>query len=76
MKVLAERGWDKRPRIHDLRHTAATIMLTAGEDINAVSRILGHERVSTTLDRYGHSMPGAHEAALDALSGALGEALG
>ena len=77
MTVLAdERGWEKRPRIHDLRHTAATIMLAAGEDINAVSRILGHERVSTTLDRYGHAMPGAHEAALDALSGALGAALG
>jgi integrase len=76
MEVLAGRGWEKRPRIHDLRHTAATIMLAAGEDIHAVSRILGHERVSTTLDRYGHAMPGAHEAALDALSGALGAALG
>jgi len=41
-------------RIHDLRHTAATALLTAGADVLAVSRILGHSTPTLTLSLYGH----------------------
>ena len=45
-------------RLHDLRHFMATEMLEAGVPIVTVSRRLAHRRVSTTLDRYAHSVPG------------------
>lgn len=41
-------------RIHDLRHAHATMLLTSGADLTAVSRRLGHASVSTTLDVYSH----------------------
>jgi integrase len=41
-------------RFHDLRHTAASIMLNNGIPIIVVSRRLGHSKASTTLDVYGH----------------------
>lgn len=41
-------------RIHDLRHTAATRMLTAGADVLSVSRVLGHSTPVLTLSLYGH----------------------
>jgi integrase len=52
-------------RLHDLRHFMATQMLQAGVPIATVSRRLDHRRVSTTLDRYAHAVPGgdAHASA-------------
>jgi len=41
-------------RIHDLRHTAATAMLSAGADVLSVSRVLGHSTPTLTLLLYGH----------------------
>jgi integrase len=51
-------------RLHDLRHFMATEMLDAGVPIVVVSRRLDHRRVSTTLDKYAHVVPGgdAHAA--------------
>ena len=48
-------------RFHELRHTAATLMLMSGVVILVVSRRLGHIRVSTTLDIYGHFIPGMQD---------------
>ncbi|SHN87996.1 tyrosine-type recombinase/integrase [Desulfitobacterium chlororespirans] len=45
----------KSIRIHDLRHTVATILLDDGENPVNVSSLLGHAKTSTTLDIYGHS---------------------
>ena len=41
-------------RFHDLRHTAASLMLNNGAPILVVSKILGHSKASTTLDIYDH----------------------
>ncbi len=41
-------------RIHDLRYTAATIWLSEGIELFKVSRLLGHESITTTADIYGH----------------------
>lgn len=41
-------------RFHDLRHTAASIMLNRGIPVIVVSKILGHSKPSITLDIYGH----------------------
>jgi len=43
-----------RIRFHDLRHTAASLMLNHGILVIVVSKILGHAKPSTTLDIYGH----------------------
>ena len=58
-------------RVHDLRHTHATMLLEAGVSPRTVADRLGHSRVSTTLDIYGHVLPGADRAAADVFRQAL-----
>ena len=50
-------------RIHDLRHTHATLLLKAGVHPKVVSERLGHASVAITLDIYSHVLPGLQEAA-------------
>ncbi len=52
-------------RFHDLRHTAASLMLNHGIPPIIVSRRLGHSKVSITLDIYGHLMPEMQNEAAD-----------
>ncbi|WP_426595865.1 tyrosine-type recombinase/integrase [Cellulomonas sp. McL0617] len=40
--------------IHDLRHTAASLLIAAGADVKAVQMILGHATATMTMDLYGH----------------------
>ena len=54
-------------RLHDLRHFAATHMLTSGVDVRTVSGRLGHADASTTLGVYSQFMPSADAAAADVL---------
>ena len=42
-------------RFHDLRHSFATWLITDGVPLNDVARVMGHEQISTTLDRYTHA---------------------
>ena len=44
-------------RFHDLRHTAATLMLSEGVHPKVVQEILGHSQISLTLDTYSHVLP-------------------
>ena len=46
-----------RIRFHDLRHTAASLMLNNGIDVLLASQRLGHAKPSITLDVYGHLIP-------------------
>ena len=48
-------------RFHDLRHTAASLMLNNGTDVLIVSRRMGHAQASITLDVYGHLIPSKQE---------------
>jgi len=41
-------------RVHDLRHTAASLWLAAGADPKVVQRVLGHATAAMTMDLYGH----------------------
>ena len=52
-------------RIHDLRHTAATLWLGAGESIYFVQQQLGHADIRTTIATYGHRDQRAHAAAAE-----------
>ncbi|WP_328990461.1 tyrosine-type recombinase/integrase [Kribbella sp. NBC_01245] len=41
-------------RVHDLRHTAASVWLGSGADPKVVQRVLGHASAAMTMDLYGH----------------------
>lgn len=49
-----------RLRMHDLRHTAATLLLLKGVPPKIVSEMLGHASVAITLDLYSHVLPDVH----------------
>lgn len=51
----------RTPRLHDLRHTHASILIEDGWGVTRVSRRLGHESVKTTIDIYGHLWPGGDD---------------
>lgn len=50
----------KKPRIHDLRHSHASLMLATGMNLYELAQRLGHEDISTTTGTYGHLVPDAH----------------
>lgn len=54
-------------RLHDLRHTCASLAIAAGADVKVLQRMLGHASAALTLDRYGHLMPGQAESVADRL---------
>jgi integrase len=60
-------GEDQLPRIrlHDLRHTHATLLLAAGEPVKVVSERLGHASATITLSVYQHVHPGMGRQAAD-----------
>jgi integrase len=58
-------------RIHDLRHTYASLMLQNGESVTYVKKQMGHHSIQITVDTYGHLVPGANSAAADRLSATI-----
>ncbi len=65
-KALKKAGL-RRIRIHDLRHTYATLRISKGDNIQDVSNQLGHSSIKLTLDVYSHWIPGKKKAEVDAL---------
>lgn len=63
---LLRRAGVRRIRLHDLRHTHATLAIKAGVPVKVVSERLGHESPAFTLKQYAHVIPGmqAEAAAL------------
>jgi integrase len=55
----------RRPRIHDLRHTAASWWLEDRVPIHVVSELLGHESITTTVRVYGHLSNAARDGAAE-----------
>ncbi len=60
-----------RMRVHDLRHTGASLLLAAGVHVKVVSDMLGHSTIKMRLDTYRHVVPGLEEAAADQLGAML-----
>ncbi|MBQ9099402.1 MAG: site-specific integrase [Clostridia bacterium] len=58
----------KRIRIHDLRHSCASLLIHKGVSIVAVSRHLGHSTVEQTLNTYSHMLPDDQTMILNTLS--------
>jgi integrase len=47
--------------LHDCRHTFASLLIDAGANPKAVQTFMGHSKIQTTFDIYGHLMPGSHD---------------
>lgn len=60
-----------RIRLHDLRHTHATLGLAAGVPVKIMSERLGHATAAFTQDVYMHAIPAMEEAAADQIAGLL-----
>lgn len=50
--------WWAGLRVHDMRHTAASLMIRSGADVKMVQRALGHATATMTLDLYSHLWDG------------------
>jgi integrase len=74
-ELACSRARVKRIRLHDLRHTHATLLLQANVHAKVVSERLGHSSVVVTLDRYSHVLPNMQDEAA-AKAGAVLDGLG
>lgn len=70
-KPLLKKAGVPEIRFHDLRHTAATLMLLAGVHPKVVQEILGHAQISVTLDTYSHVLPSMQDEAASAMNAIL-----
>lgn len=60
-----------RPTIHDLRHTHAAWLISAGVPLPEVQRRLGHQQITTTIETYGGLMPEVSTATIAALDAVM-----
>ena len=67
-----KRGGLPEIRFHDLRHSAATLLLSRGTHPTYVQQLLGHKSIKHTLDRYCHFMPSMGRATAEGMDEALG----
>jgi integrase len=70
-KPLLKRAKIPAIRLHDLRHTCATILLMAGKHPKYVQELLGHASISITLDTYSHVIEGMDGGLAEAMDEAL-----
>jgi len=69
--ILRRAGLPLGLRWYDLRHTCATLLLAAGENVKVVAERLGQAKTALTLDLYAHVLPGMQEKAAARLGGIL-----
>jgi len=70
-ETLVDQAKLRRIRLHDTRHTAASLMLASGENVKVVAELLGHSSPTVTQTIYQHVMPGMSEGAGERLSRSL-----
>lgn len=70
-KALLERGALPDVRFHDLRHTCATLLLSARVNPKVVSEMLGHASIAITLDIYSHVIPDMQQDAAATMASLL-----
>ena len=71
-KYLVRAGLSRDIRFHDLRHTAAALLLASGVNVKVVSEMLGHSNVSITLSIHAHVLPRMQQPAVTAMDTLLG----
>ncbi len=70
MVSALERAGLRHFRIHDLRHTFGSLLIQSGASLVYVQRQMGHSTIQITADIYGHLVPGADIACVDAMAAA------
>ena len=70
-KALLHEAGVREVRLHDGRHTAATLLLSEGVHPRVVMEVLGHAQMRTTTDTYSHVMPALGRDAADRMGNAL-----
>ena len=69
-KLLKKAGLPKI-RFHDLRHSAATLLLSLGVHAKVVQEMLGHTQISMTMYIYSHVLPSMQQDAVSRLNDLL-----
>lgn len=72
-KKLVEQAGLPLMRFHDLRHSAAPILLAMGVHPKVVQEILGHTQISMTMDTYSHMLPSMQRKAMEGLDNLFGD---
>ena len=72
IKAAQEKGLTKTPRFHDLRHSNAAWLISAGVPLPVIQKRLGHKSIQITVDVYGGLLFQTHEVADLAIDRALG----
>lgn len=67
-KILKRETNLKRIRIHDFRHSHASLLINQGEDYLVVKERLGHSSITTTIDTYSHLYPSKQKSLADKLN--------
>lgn len=70
-QAVQRAGLEPQPRIHDLRHSHVAWLIAAHIPLPVIQARLGHEQISTTIDRYGHLLPDLHTQAAAAAQAAM-----
>lgn len=68
LKALLQRAGLRDVRFHDLRHSAATLLLVQGVPTRVVMETLGHSQMATTSNTYQHVVPELQREAADRMS--------
>lgn len=58
----------KKIRIHDFRHSHATLLISLKVHITVISERLGHSDINMTLNRYSHMIPNDETKAIDGIN--------
>lgn len=72
LTILCRNAKVRRVRVHDLRHTCASLLLAQGVDARTIMETLGHSTITMTLDTYAHVMDTTLKAAASQMDAALG----
>jgi integrase len=72
LRAHLERAGLPRLRFHDLRHSAASLMLAQGVPVRVVMETLGHSTITTTANIYQHVLPDLQRDAADRMEAVLG----
>ena len=67
LNEYADKAGVKKIRVHDIRHSHASLLINKGQNILIVSQRLGHSDVTQTLNTYSHPMPNVQKQIINAL---------
>ena len=71
-RLLQTAELSTKTRFHDLRHTAASLLLAEGVHLRMIMELLGHSSISLTANTYAHVMPAAMRDVADRMESILG----